>query len=516
MKRRSFIRHVSHSLAVPGVLGAMGFRMPGPNSLASLLRMAADQDRVLVMIYLEGGNDGLNTVIPLDQLSVLNKVRPHVILPESKLLNLSDSDVALHPSLTGLKSLYDENRLQVIQNVGYPEQNYSHFRSTDIWMSASDAGELVNSGWTGRYLNDAYPGYPESFPNDEMTDPLAVEIGYGSSLLFQGPHSPMSMVISDPKFFYDLVDAEELPAPDTPAGDKLKYVRIIAKQSQSYGAVVKEAASKVSSQAEFPQTSIGQQLKIVSQLIAGGLRTPLYMVRMGSFDTHDAQVEASDHTTGEHADLLKELNDGIMAFMQDLEKHGTDDKVVGMTFSEFGRRIVSNASLGTDHGAAAPMFFFGNAVTGGVTGENAAISSSATYEDNLEWKFDFRQVYASVLKQWMGTDSTVSQSILSGDYETLQIIGKKASPLSAKKTERSLWVYPNPIEGLVSVQINAAHQSVNIDLIDMSGRTIKNIYRGATFNSPIQWDSSGLAAGKYFVVMRGENIRETFPVVKLR
>ncbi|MEQ8583163.1 MAG: DUF1501 domain-containing protein [Marinoscillum sp.] len=515
MRRRSFLRHVSHSLAVPGVLGAMGFRMPGPNSLTSLLRMAADTDRVLVMIFLEGGNDGLNTIIPMDQLSALNKVRPHVIMPENKLLTLSDADVAFHPSFDGLKSLYEENRFQVIQNVGYPQQNYSHFRSTDIWMSASDSNELVNSGWTGRFLSDSYPGYPESFPNVDMTDPLSIEIGYGSSLLFQGPQSSMSMVISDPDFFYDLIENEEREVPDTPAGEKLKYVRLIAKQSQQYGEVVKTAASKVKNQATYPQTYIAQQLKIVSRLIAGGLRTPLYMVRLGGFDTHDAQVEGSDHTKGEHATLLKDLNDGIMAFMKDLEMQGTDDKVIGQTFSEFGRRIVSNASLGTDHGAAAPMFFFGNAVMGGVTGTNPTISSNSKYDDNLEWEFDFRQIYASVLEQWLGAPST--QDFLFGDFETVSIIGEREKTLAAQSPEgRGLLVYPNPLNGRATIQVDTVAEPVAIDLIDISGKHIESIYRGSiSKDQQIDWETYQLRPGKYFVTVRGQHTRRVFPVVKV-
>lgn len=313
---------MTHGVAIPSALGAMGFKMPGASSFHSLLSMANTNGRVLVMIYLEGGNDGLNTVIPEDQLSNLNRVRPHVMLPDDSLISLRQSDVALHPAMTDLAQLYGEGRFQIIQNVGYPEQNYSHFRSTDIWMSASDSNELVNSGWTGRYLSERFTGYPESYPNDDMRDPLAVEIGYGGSLLFQGPEAAMSMVISDPNFFYELVNNEESEAPDTPAGDKLRYVRLIERQSQEYGEVVREAAEKGTNTSGYPETFIGEQLKIVSRLISGGLQTPVYMVRLGGFDTHDAQVEASDHTIGEHASLLKELNDAIIAFVRDTDNQG--------------------------------------------------------------------------------------------------------------------------------------------------------------------------------------------------
>lgn len=517
MKRRSFLRHVSHAMAVPGVIGSMGFRMPGSESMTSLLRLAANQDKVLVMIFLEGGNDGLNTVIPLDQLSALNKVRPHVILPENKLLNLEGTDSALHPALSGLHSLYNESRLQIIQNVGYPNQNYSHFRSTDIWMTGSDSNELVNSGWTGRYLNDVFPQYPESYPSSEMPDPLSIELGYGSSLLFQGPSSSMGMVIRDADGFYNLINNETEPAPSTAAGDKLKHIRLIARQSQAYGDVVKTAASKIKNQKAYPQSDLGQQLKIVSRLIAGGLKTPLYLVRLGGFDTHDAQVQASDHTTGEHNDLLKDLNDAIMAFSSDLEMQGTEDRVLGMTFSEFGRRIISNASLGTDHGAAAPMFFFGNAVKGGITGQNPVISSIASYDDNLTADFDFRQLYTSVLEQWFGADNTQLQNSLFKDFDQVPLIGDKVVlPLDTQKlSEKGLVVYPNPMGARVTVSIEATNEFVSVSVLDLQGRQIQQIYNGEVFQPlSVIWDTHHLSRGQYFVVVKGVRTNRIFRVIK--
>ena len=517
MKRRSFLRHVSHAMAVPGVIGSMGFKMPGSESLTSLLRLAADQDKVLVMIFLEGGNDGLNTVIPLDQLSALNKVRPHVILPENKMLNLEGTNAAFHPALTGLHSLYNESRLQVIQNVGYPEQNYSHFRSTDIWMTGSDSHQLVNSGWTGRYLNDVFPGYPEAYPSQEMSDPLSIELGYGSSLLFQGPTASMGMVIRDAKGFYNLINNEAEPAPDSAAGDKLKHIRLMARQSQQYGDVVKNAAAKIKNQKAYPQSDLGQQLKIVSRLIAGGMRTPLYLVRLGGFDTHDAQVEASDHTTGEHSDLLKDLNDSIMAFTSDLEMQGTEDRVLGMTFSEFGRRIISNASLGTDHGAAAPMFFFGNAVKGGINGENPVISSTSNYDDNLEAEFDFRQLYASVLDQWFGADNTMLENSLFKDFEQVPLIGSEVvAPLGAHKLASvGLLVFPNPMVASVTVRIEPTNEMISVRVVDLQGRQVVELYRGGVSQQMnMSWDTSRLSRGQYLVLVKGERTNRLFRVVK--
>jgi uncharacterized protein (DUF1501 family) len=519
MKRRTFLRHATHSLALPGLLGSLGFSSSKENTMNRLLRMAAETDKVLVLIYLQGGNDGLNTVIPLDQLSKLNVVRPHVILPENKLLNLAGlPGVALHPSLTGFRDLYADGKLEIIQSVGYPGQSFSHFRSTDIWMSGSASDQLVTSGWTGRYLDTQYPNYPEDYPNATNPDPLAVEIGYGSSLLFQGPNAAMSTVIKNPTEFYQLIENEEEESPNTNAGEKLRYVRLIARQSQQYGVVIKSAAERVTAQKPYPAYNyLGEQLKIVARLIAGGLKTPVYLVNLGGFDTHDAQVEAGDHTIGEHANLLKTFNDAVTAFMADLEFLGIDDRVVGMTFSEFGRRIVSNASLGTDHGSAAPMFVFGNKVRGGVLGNNPVIPSNATYEDNLNAQFDFRQVYASVLEQWFNTSSSTVSNIMLNNFQTVPVIGPSLVTETADLYQQNFSIAPNPINTNATIHFLATGKQVEIKALDTSGRVVQTIYTNqpAVGLQQINWYAGSLSTGTYLISLQSENVKLIQRIVKI-
>ncbi|MFY0652349.1 MAG: DUF1501 domain-containing protein [Cyclobacteriaceae bacterium] len=519
MNRRKFLRHATHSLAIPSLVGSFSFSMAGSRSMESFLRMASESNKVLVMIYLQGGNDGLNTVVPLDQLSALDAVRPHVKLPENRLLPLTGTSSAFHPALEDLKSLFDERRLGIVQNVGYPEQNYSHFRSTDIWMSGSDTHTLVNSGWPGRVLAQEYPTYPDEYPTADMPDPLSVEIGYGSSLLFQGPSASMSMVLNNVDSFYNLVDNVEEPAPESVAGDKLKFVRLIARQSQQYGQVVTAAGEKVNSHAsDFPtDNELADQLRIISKLIAGGLKTPIYMVRLNGFDTHDAQVEGGDNLTGEHATLLKKLNDAVMWFMKDLEFQKTDDRVLGMTFSEFGRRIVSNASLGTDHGAAAPMFVFGNEVTGGMLGENPEIDSSMNHEDNLPMEYDYRQVNASILEQWFGVSPTESSSALLGQFDTLPIIGKPIpTAINPFKQNDGVKVYPNPLNGVAYIDFHSDGNPIDISLVDMQGRMIDSVFRGTkpTGKQQLQYNSSVLKPGRYIILFKTESGQFSRSVVK--
>ncbi len=520
MNRRKFLRHATHSVAIPGLLSSMGMAMPGRDPLQTLVNLSSDTDKVLVMIYLQGGNDGLNTVVPMDQLSALNAVRPHVILPENKILPLAGTQAGFHPAFSDMKTLFEEDRLGIVQNVGYPNQNYSHFRSTDIWMSGSDADVLVNSGWPGRVLTQAYPGYPDQFPNTDMPDPLSVEIGHGSSLLFQGPTAAMSMVLNDVSSFYNLLENVEEAAPDTAAGEKLKFVRLIARQSQQYGKVVVDAAEKVKKHVAYPEdNTLADQLKVVSKLIAGGLKTPVYMVRLGGFDTHDAQVLAGDHTQGEHADLLKKVNDAIISFVKDLEFHGVDDRVLGVTFSEFGRRIVSNASLGTDHGAAAPMFVFGNAVRGGIIGSNPVIDRNSTYQHNLEQEFDFRQVNASIMQQWFGWGESATTEAMLGTFATVPVIGEKQVVSNVlQEAEATVSIYPNPMSDHDRVQVSFVSdgEPVDLQLVDIQGKSRGTIFRGTKATGPqkVSWSPAGLAKGHYFLVISKGGKRQSFPLIK--
>lgn len=519
MNRRTFLRHTSHAAAIPAFLGSFG--LSAQRRLASLLKFTQETDRVLVLIFLQGGNDGLNTVVPLDQLSALNQVRPHVILPQNKLLPLNGTEVGLHPELDGLRHLFHEERLRIIQSVGYPQQNFSHFRSTDIWMSGSDADELVNSGWAGRYLNQTHPGFPDSYPNEDFADPLSIEIGYGSSLVFQGPTAPMNMVINNPDHFHELVGEIESSYPDTLAGEKLRHIQRTARQSQQYGEVVKTAAGKGNNLVDYPQgNELADQLRIVARLISGGLRTPLYLVNLNGFDTHDAQVEQNDHTKGEHATLLGKLDSAIMAFLRDLEKQGADDRVLGMTFSEFGRRIVSNASLGTDHGSAAPLFVFGNQVEPGILGQNPQIDRHASYEDNLPWEHDFRQIYSAILEQWFGQSDGDRRQVMLDEFDTVRILRQDVTRIEAShnRVGDTFRVFPNPVREQSTIQWYADGNPVRVEVLDPQGRTMQLIFAGrpTAGRQQLRWNPQGLAPGNYFLLLRGEQQHRSLQIVKLR
>lgn len=523
MKRRNFLKYTSAGVVVPSIVGGLGAKALGLSPLTSALNNSPANDKVIVLVYLNGGNDGLNTVVPLDQLSKLNNARPHVILPESKLLNLEGTTVGLHPSMSGLKNLYDEDRLQIVQGVGYPNQDFSHFRSTDIWMSGSDANQVINSGVPGRYLGYEFPNYPVEYPNSDMPDPLAIEIGWNSSLLFQGPTASMGMVINSTDDFYGLVGGEVEAAADTNAGERIEYIRLIAQQSQVYGEVIKDAAAKVTSQGNYPETDLAQQLKIVARLIAGGLKTKLYMVQLGGFDTHETQVMAGDNTQGSHAELLATLSDGISAFMKDCDGLGVSDRVMGMTFSEFGRRIISNASNGTDHGAAAPQFLFGNHVNSTVLGENPIIPENAMYDDNLEMQHDFRQLYASLFQQWLCVDASDTNDFMLDNFSTIQVTSTSVcSPTNTHDINQLagksiLHLAPNPVVDFTRIEFVSTGAPVAITLFNVQGKQVAELMKGSFPEGKhyFDWNASTLPTGNYFIRIVGKNVSQSRKLIKI-
>ncbi|TAF55903.1 MAG: DUF1501 domain-containing protein [Sphingobacteriia bacterium] len=523
MKRRDFLeKSLPAGLLLPGLVGGLSFKAIGAESpLSPLFLPTTETDHVLVIIQLNGGNDGLNTVIPLQNFSNYVNARPNIYVPENKVLKLGTAGKAgLHPALSGLHRLYNEGMLQVVQSVGYPTPNFSHFRATDIWMSASESNQVVNSGWAGRYLNYEYPNFPNGYPNTSMRDPLAIQIGSTTSLTLQGPAVSMGMSISNPNSFYNLVNGVQDPAPATPAGKELTYIRTVSQQTQQYATVIKDAATAVPQQVTYPTgNSLADQLKIVARLIKGGLRTRVYMVNFGGFDTHAAQVNATDTATGTHANLLQRVSEAITAFQDDLKFLGVDERVVGMTFSEFGRRIKSNASTGTDHGAAAPLFVFGKNVTGGVTGDTPSFGPSVNVNDNLPFQYDFRSIYATLLNNWLCVDSRDLNQIMLKNFQTLPLVNagacKKAVNLSG---ENLISNYPNPFQGntVITFKTNGGHTLVQI--MDTTGRVLVNLtdreYPAGTYT--LNFSGGTLPAGVYYARLQNLSVQQVRTMVKVK
>ncbi|MHA8106324.1 DUF1501 domain-containing protein [Aquirufa sp. 5-AUSEE-100C1] len=414
MKRRDFIHNFSHAVAAGAILP--NFNYLEASKKYALLENTVDPGKILIVLNFNGGNDGLNMITPMDQYANLDKVRPHVIIPEKRLIQLGKNDLAFHPEFKDMKVLFDEKRLKIIQNVGYTTADFSHFRSSDIWQSASDFNQFVTSGWLGRLAEHEHPAFPESYPNSKYPDPLAIELGYSNSLLLTGVNSFPGFIPGSPENINNIVNEFDNDYPNTYTGDKLNYIQIIAKQSNLYSSVVRDAYIKGNHNIQFPNGDLGGQFYKLSRLIRGGLNTRIYHATIGGFDTHDYQVSQDDHTKGPHANLLTNVNDSIIALMKCLDQTGDSDRIMLVTYSEFGRRIASRGSGGTDHGTAFPMMIFGNNLNANVLGKNPKIDPKMTWEDNLDAEFDFRQIYASVIEQWLGGDNATLKDVLTRNF----------------------------------------------------------------------------------------------------
>ena len=421
MKRRDFIKRTTAASA-PLLLNGLPV-MASPNTGHSFFDMLAYSSmscgKVLVIIQQNGGNDGLNTVIPLDRYTELSAARSNILIPNAAVLRLNGTTTTgLNPAMTGMKALYDAGKLTIVQAVSYPNPNYSHFRATDIWFSGASSNVYLDTGWLGRDLDTTYPAYPANYPKDnpQMPDPLAIQIGSSLPFSLQGPSVNMGYNFSSISALQNIVNATTDPAPNNDYGHELTFIRQMQSQSNAYRDRITTAYNKTQPSGgnyPSPSNSLADALKTVAKLIGGGLLTPIYIVNHPySHDTHSAQVTDTDHTIGTQANNLGVLSVAISAFQADIEAKGVANKVTGMTFSEFGRRIKSNDSVGTDHGTSAPVFFFGAGVQGGVVGTSPILPANATVSDQVPMQHDFRKLYATVMQDWLCMTRAESDSVL--------------------------------------------------------------------------------------------------------
>jgi len=490
-----------------------------PNSKL-ITAINGESDRVLVLIQLDGGNDGLSTVIPLDQLDNIAVARPNLYIPENKIIKINE-EIGFHPEMLGMQQLYDDALLQIIQGVSYPNQNRSHFRSTDIWNTGSAANEYLDRGWIGRYFDSNVVDFPNSFPNNNCPDPFALTIGQSASETCQGSSGNYSMVILDPE------DISTLPTPinnDLTNGCYSSHLDFISQsivQSNAYGDVIKTAneSGHNSSALYNLESELAVKLKTVARLISGGLQTKIYIVSLGGFDTHADQVIEGDTSVGQHASLLEELSQGINAFLNDLKNLDLADRVIGMTYSEFGRRILSNSSLGTDHGTAAPLFVFGQCVIPGIIGDNPVIQENVSASEGVPMQYDFRSIYGSILMDWFSATEADVLELFSNDFQYLPIIQSCVSNNNEinKENPLELQVAPNPYSQYFNAQINVKGGNIKLSLFDVLGAEVKVILNRLVEKGLHQFniDSSDLAPGPYFLRLQSKSQQKTIRVVKV-
>lgn len=524
MQRRNFLKQTIQGAILPSLMGGLSVKAWADSPLLRSLS-GADNDHVLVLIQLAGGNDGLNTIIPLEFYSDYNRIRTNIAIPENRVLALNNNlKSGLHPSLTGMQQMYNEEQLCAIQAVGYPSPNGSHFRSMDIWLTGADTDQYLSTGWAGRYLNHQFPNYPVGFPNETMPDPLALQIGSVLSPVFLSPTGFDALAIDESLNFYDLIDAIQDPAPNTPSGVELTYLRTVARQTNKYAEVIKAAAAKVTLQSAYPADNyLAAQLKAVAKLVAGGLKTKIYMVGMGGFDTHAGQVNGGNPLTGNHSGLLKQVSEAITAFSKDLKFLGVSNRVLGMTFSEFGRRMQSNGSLGTDHGAAQPVFLFGESVKQGVLGKNPVIPANTQAVDNVPMQYDFRSVYSTILRDWFCLPPNDVETVLLKNYQYLPVIKSTACNMDMQELnnlgDNLIINYPNPFTSSTTITFKTTGGHTLVQVFDTTGKRIAilidKVYDAAGTYS-VSFDSGALASGVYYARLQNGPLQQVRPMLKVR
>ncbi len=395
IKRKEFLQIGSlatASLMMPKFLKA--FEKPA---------MVPAGNKVVVVIQFSGGNDGLNTVIPITN-DIYYKERSVIGIAKDKALRLTD-EVGLHPSLSAFKNLYDNGSLSILNNVGYPNPDRSHFRSMDIWHSASASNEYLSTGWIGRYLDAQCRNCEKPTYALELDDTL--------SLALKGNESK-GLAFKDPKRLYNTSNErfyKDINATHVKTEETVDYLYKTMSETLSSADYIFQQSKLHPSSQTYPVTELGRNLKTIASLILSEINTKVYYVSLGSFDTHAGQEQQQKR-------LFDELNEAVKAFTDDMKSNGRFDDVLMMTFSEFGRRVSQNASNGTDHGTANNMFFIGGGLKQkGILNEMPDLTD--LNEGDLKHKVDFRNVYATVVNKWLGVDD---KSILGNKFERMNFI----------------------------------------------------------------------------------------------
>ncbi len=544
MKRRNFIKLASASTA----LGLMPFEINAMLKTFDLSINCGDiSNRKLVLVNLVGGNDGLNTAIPINQYDQYANLRPTIKIPSSGANGFIKLDstlpesqqIGLHPALTGFKSLYDLGQLRILQAVGYPSQNKSHFASKDIYSTGNDGNSWKNgnnSGWIGRFMEKNYS------EETEAVYPLGVQIGSSKTELgFHGAEEhglSINITGQDPAGFYteinSLAGIAPTSIPNSDYGTELKYIVDVNNTSNKYSKAISDAFSKGKNAISYEDNNLSNQLKTVARLISGGLESKVYLVSIGGFDTHNSQNEENGDIKGKHNNLLTEVSTAIEAFVKDLNEQSIGDDVVGLTYSEFGRKAKENGNLGTDHGEIAPMFIFGAPVKGGVSGDNPDLSE-ATDDNNYQLEtiqYDYRQTISTLLQDFIGAPEAVIDHAffdhtanVSFTRNSIEDIIKSSHSISkdciadindsVKPSSRKRWfAYPNPfVDQLTLNTLEEGFTKVSYQLFDNVGKFILSGEQDLIGNvAPI--DLLSLSSGLYFLKVTSGDHTETHKIFR--
>jgi uncharacterized protein (DUF1501 family) len=547
MKRRVFIRNIAASAAGAVSLGSFPVKLLAGNHSLKAAALTSSNDNVLIFVQLHGGNDGLNTLIPVDQYNQYYEYRANIAIPDHgprQFINVDTSlpvqdQVGLHPDMKDFKILYDAGKAVIIQNVGYPNMNGSHFRGRDLVFMGLDGNDdslNVSSGWMGRFLDVEYPGYPNNYPTESMPDPVAIEIGSAMSIAFNRENGiPVGLNVESPEQFYNLINGVGVHngtfyRPEGHAGDELEYLWQFEGMSNIYASRLKDvylAGSNSSvnypeqyplpAPANFLYNPLSGQLKLIARLLKGGIKTRIFLVRIGGFDTHASQVLSREESTlGGHAALLYHLSSAIKAFQDDLANLGVEDKVLTMTFTEFGRRATSNLSLGTDHGTSSPVFLFGKGLHSKIVGTNPDLNN--LNNGNIIYNIDYRQIYTSVVQDWFGASSEAIQATGFSEWtdNRIELFGPTSIDQFGTQ-ELKITCFPNPAHNEVNIHFWLSKPGVvQITILNTLAQKVKLISNKELLfgYQKIPIDISNLSAGNYIVRVDGEKIKSIGQLIK--
>ncbi len=534
MKRRDFLKTIplgAAATAIPFIVGSRKAEALMNSPLLSALSNPLDtNDRALVIIFLEGGNDGLNTLVPFeDPLYDLNRKNLGFTTSaeKSRLTFKVRPDLAFNPNMNALEPLWKEGKMAIVQNLGIENPDLSHFRGLEIWNSSSDSDLIIPTGWAARYLQMLSPDYPATLP----TDPLAINMGTLGSQIFRGSTSMVDVQVPNPLSFTAAANIGDDPLPNTEGGNELGFVREIVNISNVYAKRFAELfPASAQSTVQYPDTDFARNLQHIAWCIKSGIKTKIYFTNLIGFDTHFNQHSKETDSSEGHGLLLRILSQALVAFQRDLEGLGIADRVVTMTYSEFGRRVSENGDYasGTDHGTSAPHFVIGTSVNGELYGHHPDLATLDKNGDPIN-EFEFRRYYAAMLGDWFGLDESLRTSILSpgrnhdpfdivfpinGTSQTAHLIDRLKTSVTTPQntaTPFSISVSPNPAGRVLTTQyVSSANSPIILELFDLRGRSIERFVKppsiGIQYHS---FDTHLLPSGVYYLHIRSGSMAET-------
>lgn len=461
-------------------------------------------DRILVLIQLNGGNDALNMVVPYE-IDEYYRVRPTIAIPKNQVINL-ENDHGLHPAMASLTNVWNDGNLAAMLNTGYDNSTRSHFAGTVNWATGSGSvlgqgtSTNFNSGIWGRYAKNVIDGMNGA----PLTHPMAVRIG-GPVSLFQSDIGNLGVSLGDSEFINQIAERGLFDAADTRLdpyeyGVPTKYVRSVANAALSYVNAIQDAATVGTNLAGTYPNGLGNNMAAAARLIRGGLNSRIISVSIGGFDTHSNQGSSE----GRHANLMRSIADSVSAFLEDLAVDGLDEKVLLMTFSEFGRTLGENGSNGTDHGKGGSLMVFGKGIKRGVYGEQSDLINEIDRGGDPLAKMDHRTISATILEDWFGLPSEEVNSLMGADFPRLDFIENKIrvsnETYDVPETFDLRQNYPNPFNPSTTISFSLSHPGqVSLKVYDLNGRLIDTLVEGQQAAGPqaVTFDAGDLPSGTY-------------------